>query len=35
MKRASCVALFLAFVVSPVVFVNGAADASAGKDVFA
>jgi len=35
MKRASCVALFLAFVVSPAVFANGAADASAGKDVFA
>jgi len=35
MKRTSCVALFLTFVVSPAVFANGVADASAGKDVFA
>jgi mono/diheme cytochrome c family protein len=35
MKRASSVALFLTFIVSPAVFANGAADASAGKDVFA
>lgn len=35
MKKISCVALFFAFIVSPAVFANGAADASAGKDVFA
>ncbi|MGD1210821.1 MAG: cytochrome c [Candidatus Acidiferrales bacterium] len=34
MKRVSCVVLFLTFIVSPAVFANGAADASAGKDVF-
>jgi mono/diheme cytochrome c family protein len=35
MKRVSCVVLFLTFIVSPAVFANGAADAGAGKDVFA
>ncbi len=34
MKKISCVVLFLAFAVSPAAFANGAADASAGKDVF-
>ena len=35
MKKISCVALFLAFIVSSAAFANGAADARAGKDVFA
>jgi len=35
MKRVSCVALFITFMVSSAAFANGAADANAGKDVFA
>lgn len=35
MKKIISLALFLTFTVSPAVFANGAADASAGKDVFA